>query len=262
MSGIRPVGRNSRSKTGTCSLCGEDGPLTRAHVPPRAAGNMTQAAPMVTSADGGLDDLRLGRLRDGGTWVRELCRSCNSATGRYDEELARWWKALVLQWDLLRAQPIGTEAPFRLEDVRPGAFVRSVLAGMHALNRTLRSLWPELAHAVVTGGTTEAPSGLFLLLSLYTGDKRYVLGGPGVTKEVRLPNGTGGIIQPEAEIAWPPMHLVLVSESSRLPWPDSMDVLPWLQDAPDDTRDVAVRTVILGEGHLFMAEFGIPAEGA
>jgi len=216
---------------------------------------------MVTAVDGGLDQVRLGRLRDGGTWVRELCRPCNGLTGRYDQEFARWWRALALRWEDLRAQPIGTEAPFQFEDVRPGAFVRSVLAGMHALNPTLRDRWPELAKAVLTGEAIDPPGDILLLLSLYAGDKRYVLGGPGVAKGVRLPNGAQGVIQPEAEIPWPPLHLVLVSESGRLPWPLSMDVMAWLKDPPDLVRDVAVQTAILGEGHLFMAEFALPRPG-
>ena len=259
--GVRLVGRSNAALAGVCSICGTDGPFTWAHVPPQGASNQAEAANMVADWHGGFDNVRLGRLREGGTRVRTLCQPCNGKAGEYDQEWIDWWKILAVRWDQLAMQPRGPLVLFTFKGVKPGAFVRSVLAGTHALNATLRTRWPGLASAILNGDLIDPPSDLVLLFSLYTGAKRYVLGGPGIARGVTAPNGAELILQPEAEIPWPPMHLVLVAENGRAVWPGSMNVLSWLRDAPDVSRDVDIHTVMLSEGDLFMQEFAIPGEG-
>lgn len=100
------------------------------------------------------------------------------------------------------------------------------------------------------------PNDLVLLLNLDAGSKRYCVG--------RMNAGLAGharsvkLVRIEAEIAWPPTHLVLTDDSNRRLWPRGMDILAWLRDPPTVQRDVALQLSRVGDGDLFMDQFVVP----
>jgi hypothetical protein len=65
------------------------------------------------------------------------------------------------------------------------------------------------------------------------------------------------LIQPEAEMVWPPVWLMLTRPEDQDHWPGAMNVIPWLTDLPTDRRDVNIYTVVMDEEDTFMAEFAI-----
>jgi hypothetical protein len=125
--------------------------------------------------------------------------------------------------------------PMVLPGRRPGAFVRSVLAGMFALTRTLRLGWPDLADAIRTGASMGAPDELHLLMHLYSGPHRFVTSGIGkATLPLHHP-ASASLESTFGEIAWPPLHFVLVHRdepcSITSPWtPPGATSTPALRD--------------------------------
>jgi hypothetical protein len=81
---------------GLCRLCLSEGPLSKEHVPPAAAGNSGRMT--VRPA---LDFLRdpsteAGRIFQNGSWTYSLCGRCNSFLGRhYVPEYVRWAKLFL-----------------------------------------------------------------------------------------------------------------------------------------------------------------------
>jgi len=67
-----------------------------------------------------------------------------------------------------------------------------------------------------------------------------------------------GHLRIEAEIAWPPTHLVLTDDSNRRLWPRGMVILAWLRDPPTVQRHVALQLSRVGDGDLFMDQFVVP----
>jgi len=74
---------------GICHICGNDGPLTREHVPPRAVGNSIRVCvhTLYSLSKGWAS----GETFQAGLTRSTLCSRCNSRTGRdYVPEFARW----------------------------------------------------------------------------------------------------------------------------------------------------------------------------
>lgn len=249
--GFRPLGQHGVKKTGACGLCGVVGPRSWTHVPPHAAGNDQPSATMGTRPVHGLSRVQPGHRRDGGTAMWFLCEKCNGTTGRFDEEFVRWWRMLVMDWPNTAARQSGESRVGNFPAVRPGAFIRSVLSGMFALNPTLRPRYPEIATAILTGEPAVLPSGLRLLMSLYRGDTRYVLGHTTVV-ETQL-HGDSLAVNLEGEWAWPPLHLALADESGPRRWPDAMNISAWMRDHPDVIRDVPAVLGVFDESDLSTA---------
>src|SRR5689334_15958501 len=64
-----------------CGLCGTIRRLSKAHVPPQAAGNTTE---VLRAPDVIVDRVRRpGRWLEGGMWVRGLCEDCNNRAGNH-----------------------------------------------------------------------------------------------------------------------------------------------------------------------------------
>lgn len=253
--GVRPLTRRGIDPTGKCGMCGTEGPLSKTHVPPQCAGNTgarVTAAVLVSRADekGGAR-LGAGRGREGGANGYLLCEACNNKASQYDDAFGELWHDLV--HDLLSSGPMTTVRgphPAVAPSIRPGAIVRSVLAGCMGLCPSLREDFPVLERAVRCGHAAEPPHGLHLLLALYGGPERWV--GGGGAERVRLAGGPG--VRAYAEFAWPPVYLVLTDELGRREWPDAMDILPWLRDNPSTVRDVSVLLPVLPSDDLFSAE--------
>lgn len=128
-----------------CGLCGIIRKLSRAHVPPQAAGNTTK---VLRAPDVIVDRVRRpGRWSEGGMWVRGLCEDCNSQAGKsYDAayadfalQVGRLSTPTARRLALIPGEPPGAR-------FAPGLVSRAVLFGMYAINPRLRVLFPELAH--------------------------------------------------------------------------------------------------------------------
>ena len=171
----KSVGREQRSR-GSCGLCGQVGPLSKTHVPPRCAGNggpvkrfrvVTDSANRATS----------GSKRVGGVHFFGLCVSCNTKVqGRWDGsycEMAR------LLWPLATGQalvlPRVVTMPAGL--VSPGEVARFVLAGGFALNPNMRIMYPEIADALIDdAGSISLPDQIALRLAITPGPMARVTG--------------------------------------------------------------------------------------
>ena len=148
--GVEPVTELGHSRRGACSLCGMVGALTLTHVPPGCAGNADAASYLCkVTDDQGVVQFIKGRERLGGLRFYSQCRECNGdIVSRYDGEWPLWSKEILLRLDRAGRRVPDAGFPMVLAGRRPGAFVRSVLAGMFALTPTLRLGWPDLADAI------------------------------------------------------------------------------------------------------------------
>jgi hypothetical protein len=252
---VHPLSRRGIDPEGKCGLCGTNGPLSRTHVPPQCAGNTgeeVKAAVLVSRRDElGSNRLGAGRHRAGGAKGYLLCESCNNAAGRFDDAFGEFWHDLA--HDLLvvgRMTTVRGPYPAAAHAIRPGAIVRSVLAGCMGLCPGLRDEFPVLVESILTGRVCQPPQGLHLLLALYAGPERWVSGGG--AERVRLAGGRH--VYAHAEIVWPPIYLVLTDGSGRQEWSDAMDILPWLHDEPDNFREVSLLLPVLQGADLFSAE--------
>jgi hypothetical protein len=78
---------------GYCCICGDFGPLTFEHVPPRSAFNKRPVilVEMEKVYKAGLDAERKGNQQQRGAGAYTLCKRCNSKTGEwYGERFAEW----------------------------------------------------------------------------------------------------------------------------------------------------------------------------
>lgn len=178
VSSARTIGLDLRSRgTRQCGLCGQLRTMTRAHVPPQAAGNGKQ----VTSATVQIKDgvLHNGRHSTGGIWVRGLCGLCSGLAGqRYDLAYGEFARRLLTharvdnRLRLLR--------PWEPPAVRvaPGLVSRSILFGMFALSPNLRVVFPQLAADLLAQRDhIQMPDGAMLRLALFP-DRRARIAGP------------------------------------------------------------------------------------
>ena len=133
-------------RSGRCRLCGTVGPLSREHVPPRAAFNSGRSRSHTfeeyigRGPDGTLPG---GILEQGGIWGYTLCDHCNNFTGsRYADEYRLWAGSIVdsirrsgITAKALEASPEQPRGHITLSgQPRPGAFLREVLAMMCSIS--------------------------------------------------------------------------------------------------------------------------------
>jgi hypothetical protein len=80
-------------KSGICHICGNDGPLSFEHIPPKKAFNdrQTIALKLEEAIQLGPDETFKGRIQQGGAGDYTLCRKCNSLTGT-------WYARHFIDW--------------------------------------------------------------------------------------------------------------------------------------------------------------------
>lgn len=143
--------------------------MTKAHVPPQAAGNTGKVTNASTRIVGGV--LGPGRFSSGGLWLRGLCRDCNSLAGaEYDRAYADFSRAIesFMRFSS-RGHLLHPEAAPAVS-VSPGRVARCVLFGMFGISPNLRAIFPELADALRRQDPhVKMPDGVSLRWALYGG---------------------------------------------------------------------------------------------
>ncbi len=178
--GVERLTSAGHVRRGQCSLCPTFGLRTLTHVPPHCAGNDGDASFLCkTTDDAGVIQFVKGREKPGGSRFYSQCAACNGLVSRYDGEWPLWVKEMMTWLDSGNRRVPDAGFPFILPGRRPGAFVRSVMAGMFALTPTLRPGWPEVAKAIRTGEAADNADDLRLLLHLYSGPHRFSASGMG-----------------------------------------------------------------------------------
>lgn len=151
--------------------------MSKAHVPPQAAGNTERVtASIVRISDGVMQN---GRSANGGMWVRGLCARCNSLAGaRFDGAYADFADRLEIHARVI--ERIGLLRPWEPPPVglAPGLVARSILIGMFAISPNLRIIFPELAGDLCANRPhIRMPQGATLRYALYA-DRTARLAGP------------------------------------------------------------------------------------
>jgi hypothetical protein len=238
-----------------CGLCGATGKLSKTHIPPRRAGNRGSSRRGIEFiADDGTSWLGLSRPDGGGgAWGRWLCADCNTVTGRWDDEYARWSRNLVVQIHDGNVR-VGQQVPMFVRDGDPGAVVRALWAWMFALDGDLRLKEPALAQSVLAGHPVSQPKDIKLLLAATTSLRIWVSGQVG-GYAVRTPVGpdrgyttADGIWAPGNEmvgvprvaISSPPFVVLLAEDGHDRGGVPYFDTAEWVADRAGDRRDVSM----------------------
>lgn len=138
----------ARPKTSVCGICGRTGRMSRAHVPPQAAGNRGDVLRFRPPPGGRVQLPRDGQR--GGLWIETICKGCNNLAGiRFDRAYADFADRLQ---PFVRAH--GVRVPWQAGsvppvNVAPGLVARSMLYGLLAVNPRIREEFPEFAADVV-----------------------------------------------------------------------------------------------------------------
>ena len=84
---LRKRVQNKGNKVGFCVICGDRGPLSRDHVPPKGCNNLNDVEIMALLPSE--NSAKVGTTSQGGTHYRTLCAECNSTRlgGHYDPAL-------------------------------------------------------------------------------------------------------------------------------------------------------------------------------
>ncbi len=138
--------------------------MSKAHVPPQAAGNtgrVVRYRPGLTEGTLGPQ----GALKKGGLWFRTLCERCNNRAGeRADRAYADFANRVSFA---LNTASVWVPSGVPPVNVAPGLVSRSVLIGMMAVNPRLRINHPSLAEQLLNDAPEVAlPGGLQLRLAL------------------------------------------------------------------------------------------------
>ncbi|MER6405946.1 hypothetical protein ABT269_20910 [Streptomyces viridosporus] len=141
--------------------------MTKAHVPPQAAGNRNRVTCATVRIHNRIRSN--GRPVAGGMWLRGLCGDCNSLAGaNYDTAYGDFAAALrtyARAFPLLYLPRPDPAPPVRLA---PGRVARSILIGMFATTPHLRVMFPGLANDLRERRDHIAmPDGATLRMALY-----------------------------------------------------------------------------------------------
>lgn len=205
--------------------------MTKAHVPPQAAGNrMIQPSYYLMSTD---LEVEPGRAKLGGIHFYGHCAACNSRIGqRYDAaygdfaEIMRevWIKDWKLEYPTVVQVPDGT--------FYPGKVVRSILLGMCATSSYMYTRWPGFVQSMLEGEAVRFPFDLHLYLALGRGRSARVNGHTAgmdfAPNASRSENGTSLITMSVSSVYFPPLAWELVIGDRSFPRVDGwIDIGSW-----------------------------------
>lgn len=237
-----------------CGLCGQLRQMTKAHVPPQAAGNGGKVTSAIVQLKGGV--LRNGRHYTGGMWVRGLCQSCNGLAGqRYDLAYGDFAKRLATHAEVNNRLHLLRPWDPPAVRVAPGLVSRSILFGMSAVSPNLRVVFPGLADDLLAGRDhIQMPQGATLRFALFAERRARIAGPMGAHRVLTVREDFDTF----AEVFFRPLAWVLaptITGGSRI---DGASVLDrqgwacadeWLQYGPDvvnvDLRDLTRRVPVV-----------------
>jgi hypothetical protein len=205
---------------------------------------------VIVSAAGETPTAKRGRTREGGVRGYLLCESCNNATSRWDDEFGLWTRAIVeqIRADYGARLPLhpGQTLALELPSVRPGAFIRSCLGEMFAINLDLHERYRTVVEAILGGRPTAMPPELWFGLAVVDGFA--VVDGGGGRERQSAPGGAPfqlssglavGAVEgdmPHAAITRPPVSVVLHNPRGGADYPHASNGA-WLLDDPAASRD-------------------------
>jgi len=223
---FEPFSDRGIARDGLCGLCGEFGPLSDTHIPPRGTGN--HGAMRRLGLDRNTSELVHSRPRDGGGRGYFLCERCNNLTGAWDEEL-------IVFVDVVRHAILTSDLDadgVRLQmsrQARLGRVIRSVLAGFFAIDDGLRAAYPRVAESILSGSPRALDSGLRLGAAA-TLDRRFFASGQRGGVQADLARGSVTAL-PLGVIHVPPLSFVLY-EGGALPL--HSEIGSWLRYGTED----------------------------
>jgi hypothetical protein len=233
-----------RSRKGTypCGMCGMTKQMSKAHVPPRCAGNEMLVKRYRYMVKGNEADAGRGDM--GGIHIYGLCDECNGLAGVHDGAYGQFANHLRSKW--IRSWSIQAPALLDLPAVPfdPGAVVRSILLGMCATGGLIHRDWPQLPLALAKGDPLKLPSEIAILVALARGMTARVSGptagfhimGPHVRRD---DEGVARGIHSVASVYFPPVawELIHVGDTTLLDdgW---VDVSGWTQIPPGEVHQL------------------------
>lgn len=234
----------SRRVGGTCCICGQEGPLTFEHVPPRAAFNdrpvLELAFDAILKMEPGKDP-EGGKIRQRGAGAYALCEVCNNRTGAWFSSDFAYWCHQGMDL-LLRTGGEPTLCyPFRIYPLRvikqilaifcstngPGFARRNQDIAALLLSKERRFLSPDF--------------GVFAYLNLRGGSRQ-----TGITSILRL-DASPSVVTLN-EFCFPPFGYVLTMGSPP-PEPQLVDISFFSKYGYDDFRTFYMSFPVL-ETHL------------
>lgn len=201
-----------------CRVCGTLDDLSFEHVPPKSAFNRDRAE--MLGLDAWLEREkstgrpgRRGKISQGGSGVRTLCRTCNSRAGRlYVPEMARWVR--IGRYALRDNREAVDDADtivstlgigLKIKEVRPGRFVKQMVTMLLAIAPIgIPEGYPDLAAYARDPDVTAFPDGMSLYLNFYLGPISRFIGSAAVVRE--SDEATYAV----TELAYPPFAYALV----------------------------------------------------
>lgn len=247
--GGRPV--HKRGALGPCHVCGQTGPLTFEHMPPRSAGNShaRRAVDLETSLAHPIGDFpsRGWVSMQRGVGLYATCASCNNFGGStYVPHYLDFTASVIIgleQW-ARQAESSGlTEAPEKLrmtmQRIHPGAVVRQVLFMLLAASGSegLGRRYPVLREIVLEKATATLPPEMALRLTLLLANQRSRV--HHVATEANFDTDRERAL---VEVAFTPFAWLLeIGDPSDR---EAFDVSSWTEISPEEERQVELVTTV------------------
>lgn len=242
---------NRRGSIGPCHVCGQTGPLTFEHIPPRSAGNSNarRALGLETSLAHPIGELpsRGWVSMQRGVGLYSTCARCNNFGGStyvpcYLDFTASVVKALE-QWATQTDSAGRFEVPEKLrmsmQRIHPGGIVRQVLFMLLAASGSngLSSRYPMLREIVLDQLTASLPPGMALRLTLLPANQR-----SRVQHVAAEANFDAGRERALVEVAFTPFAWLLeIGDPSDR---EAFDVSSWTEIPPEEERQIELVTTV------------------
>lgn len=213
-----------------CALCRKSTDLTRAHIPPQCAGN---TGDRVSRMRPYLDDgtMRHDTPKDGGLWLRTICRGCNALASRFDDAYGDFVRR-VEQSRRLSSRSIalpGLVSGVPAIHVAPGRVARSLLHCMVALAPSLHAVHRQFVDALARDEPEiRLPPGLQLRVARVEGRACRISSAYSMMQVL----GRRQMYDVFAEVCFPPLVWVLHSPPAENLGPSLVDLERW-GDATD-----------------------------